>query len=658
MKSASSEPFAVQAPPTAEPKVRLLDKIQSPADLKALPESDLAQLAQEVREELIYVMSESNPHGVGGHLGPNLGVVELTIALHRVFNTPKDKFVFDVSHQAYVHKLFTPKGRPGPINSIRQYQGLNGFMLRTESEHDCYGAGHAGTALSAALGMAVGRDLRGGDENVVCVAGDAAFTCGVSYEALNNVSEATKKFIVVLNDNEWSIAKNVGAMAGYFNRIATSPTYKHLHEKAGRFIQMIGGKDVLKLASRVEAGMKNLLVPSVLFEDLGLRYYGPIDGHDTALLIRTFEFLKAQDEPVIVHILTKKGKGYTPALEQPDKFHGLGKYKLETGETAKAALPTYSELLGDWTANFADNNSKIVAITGAMPSGTGLGRFQKRHPDKYFDVGIAEEHAALFACGLAVQGLSPFLAIYSTFMQRAYDMIIHDMALQNLNVRLCMDRAGLSGDDGPTHHGLFDIGYLRHVPNVVFMQPRDEEEFVDMLWTMANHHAGPIAIRYPRGAGTGAQPKAQPKLLEIGKAEVIRHGQGGAPRVALFGLGGMCTMAEEAADLLEAQGISAAVVNPRWIKPMDTAMLEFFARSVEVVCTLEDHVLTNGYGCAVMEHLNEARIPVPVVRLAWPDQFIEHGNIPVLREKHGLTAKALVARVLPLLKKKGQTAAA
>ena len=654
MKSASSEPFAVQAPPTPEPQVRLLDKIQSPADLKALPESDLAQLAQEVRDELIYVMSEANPHGVGGHLGPNLGVVELTIALHRVFDTPKDKFVFDVSHQAYVHKMFTPKGRPGPINSIRQYQGLNGFMLRTESEHDCYGAGHAGTALSAALGMAAGRDQRGGDEHVVCVAGDAAFTCGVSYEALNNVTEATKRLIVVLNDNEWSIAKNVGAMASYFNRIATHPTYKHLHEKAGRFIQMIGGKDVLKLAGRVESGVKHLLLPNVLFEDLGLRYYGPIDGHDTNLLIRTFEFLKTQDEPVILHILTKKGKGYPPALKQPDKFHGLGRYKLDTGETAAAALPTYSEYLGDTLANFADSNQKVVAITGAMPSGTGLGRFQKRHPKKYYDVGIAEEHAALFACGLAVQGLAPFLAIYSTFMQRAYDMIIHDMALQNLNVRLCMDRAGLSGDDGPTHHGLFDIGYLRHVPNLVFMQPKDEEEFVDMLWTMANYNSGPIAIRYPRGAGVGAKPKAQPKLLEIGKAEVVRHGKEGAPRVAIFGLGNMCAMAEEAADLLEKEGISAAVVNPRWIKPMDTGTLEFFARSVEVICTLEDHVLPNGFGCAVMEALGEARITTPVVRLGWPDQFIEHGTIPILRKKHGLTAEALVARVRPLLKTAGR----
>ncbi len=422
--------------------------------------------------------------------------------------------------------------------------------------------------------------------------------------------------------------------------------------RPARFIQTIGGKDALKLAGKVEAGLKNVLLPSVLFEDLGLRYYGPIDGHDTALLIRTFEFLKTQDEPVILHILTKKGKGYSPALKQPDKFHGLGKYKLETGETTAAPLPTYSEILGDQLANFADSNAKIVTITGAMPTGTGLIRFQKRHPNKFYDVGIAEEHAALFACGLAVQGLKPFLTIYSTFMQRAYDMIIHDIALQNLNVCLCMDRAGLSGDDGPTHHGLFDIGYLRHVPNITFMQPKDEEEFADMLWTMANYNEGPIAIRYPRGAGTGAKPKAQPKLLEIGKAEVVRHGgQGAAPRVALFGLGGMCTMAEEAADLLEKQGISAAVINPRWIKPLDVGTLTFFARSAEVICTLEDHVLPNGFGCAVMEALNEARIPVPVVRLGWPDQFIEHGNVPILRQKHGLTAQALVDRVLPLLAK-------
>ena len=476
---------------------RLLDRIESPADLKRLEENQLPQLAQEIRDELISVLSRT-----GGHLGPNLGVVELTLALHRVFETPEDKLLFDVSHQGYVHKLLT--GRLDRFGTIRQYQGLNGFLLRSESEHDCYGAGHAGTALSAGLGMAVARDRRGSKENVVVVAGDAAFTCGTSYEALNNVSHNTKRFIVILNDNEWSIAKNVGAIANYLNRIVTNDAYSHLHEKAAKFVEMIGGKFAQQLAHKVEEGVKHLLLPSVIFEDLGLHYYGPIDGHDIPLLIRTFEFLKRQQEPVLLHIITQKGKGYAPALAKPDKFHGLGKFALETGETAKATTPTYSELLGQTLSKFADNNKKIMAITAAMPSGTGLFHFAANHPDQYFDVGIAEEHASLFACGLATQGFKPFLTIYSTFMQRAYDMLIHDIALQNLNVALCMDRAGLSGDDGPTHHGLFDIGYLRPVPGIVHMQPKDEEEFVDMLWTMANYNQGPIAIRYPRGAGTGS----------------------------------------------------------------------------------------------------------------------------------------------------------
>jgi 1-deoxy-D-xylulose-5-phosphate synthase len=620
----------------------LLDGIHGPNDIKAIREQDLPQLAQEVRDKLIQVLSQT-----GGHLGPNLGVVELTIALHRVFTTPKDRFVFDVSHQGYVHKMFT--GRLDRIHTMRQYEGLNGFLLRTESEHDCYGAGHAGTALSAGLGMAVGRDLRGADdEHVVVVAGDAAFTCGISYEALNNAKSQTKRFIVVLNDNEWSIAKNVGAIASYFNAITTHPMYAGLHEKARRFIQAVAGKSAVHLAQKFEEGVKGLLVPSVIFEELGLHYYGPIDGHDIPLLIKTFEFLKTQEEPVILHILTKKGKGYEPALAKPDKFHGLGKYKLETGETAPTPTPTYSEIIGKTLAKFADSNKKIVAITAAMPSGTGLGFFQAAHPDRYYDVGIAEEHAALFACGLATQGLKPFLAIYSTFFQRAYDMAIHDMAIQKLNVLLCMDRAGLSGDDGPTHHGLFDIGYLRHIPNWVHMQPKDEDEFVDMLWTMANYNAGPIAIRYPRGAGTGAKPKPEPKLLEIGKAEVVQHGR----EVAIFGLGNMFEVAEEAARKLQEKGISVALINPRWIKPLDTGTLEFFARGVEVVCTIEDHVLHNGFGCAVMEHLYSQGIHTPIVRIGWPDEFIEHGSVPILRKKHGITADALVEKILPLLRKK------
>ena len=614
---------------------RLLDRISSPADLKKLPERVLPQLAEEIRSELIGTLAET-----GGHLGPNLGVVELTIALHRVFTTPSDKILFDVSHQGYVHKILT--GRGNRLATMRQHGGLNGFLLRAESEHDSYGAGHAGTALSAALGMAAARDMNDGGEHVVAVAGDAAFPCGVSFEALNNVAETTKRFIVVLNDNEWSIAKNTGAIAEHLNRIATSPAYAHLHDQAAKFIEWIGGKSARHLAHKIEAGVKQILLPGVIFEDLGLRYYGPIDGHDIPLLIRTFEFLKNQEEPVILHILTKKGKGYAPALAKPDKFHGLGKYQAETGDTAPSGSTTYSELFGRTLADFADHNRKIVAITAAMPNGTGLTRFATRHPDRFYDVGIAEEHAALFSAGMATQGMKPFLAIYSTFMQRAFDMIVHDIALQNLNVALCMDRSGLSGDDGPTHHGLFDIAYLRSIPNVIAMQPRDEDEFVDMLWTMVHHHEGPIAIRYPRGAGTGAIPKKKPRLLEIGKAEVLRHGAD----VALFGLGNFCEVALEAAALLEKQGIRAAVINPRWIKPLDVATLEFFARGAKVLCTLEDHALAGGYGAAVAEHLSDAGIATPLVRIGWPDQFIEHGSVSILREKYGMTAQATADRIL------------
>ncbi len=642
----SGSTHATPAPPLAPApesnSPRLLDSIDSPADVKALPEDRLEQLASEIREELIRVLLKN-----GGHLGPNLGVVELTIALHRVFDTPADRFVFDVSHQGYVHKMFT--GRRERFPTIRQYRGLNGFLLRTESEHDSYGAGHAGTALSAALGMAVARDLKGTNEHVVAVAGDAAFTCGVSYEALNNVSEATKRFIVILNDNKWSIARNVGAISKYLNRIVASPTYAHLHQKAANFVKWILGEQVAQFAHKIEEGVKHLLWPSVIFEEFGFRYYGPIDGHDMRLLIRTLEFLKTQEEPVLLHILTEKGRGYAPALEKPDKFHGIGKPVPKAPDDAPEK-PTYSQIVGRTLSDFADGNPRMVAITAAMPSGTGLSEFAKRHPGRYFDVGIAEEHAALFACGLATQGLEPFLVIYSTFMQRAYDMIIHDMALQKLNVRLCMDRAGLSGDDGGTHHGLFDIGYLRHVPNIVHMQPKDEAEFTDMLWTMMHYHSGPIAIRYPRGSGTGAVPAASPQILEIGKAEVVRHGR----EVVVLGLGNMCEMALSVSHALAAQGIEAAVINPRWIKPMDTATLEFFARGADVVCTIEDHVLHNGFGCAVMEHLAECRIGIPVVRVGWPDRFIEHGTVPILREKHGVTAEAAVGKILAALNGRAQ----
>ena len=606
----------------------------------------LPALAEKIRQTLIETLSET-----GGHLGPNLGVVELTLAMHRVFDTPKDKFVFDVAHQGYVHKMLT--GRWDRIHTIRQYEGLNGFLLRTESEHDCYGAGHAGTSLSAALGMAAARDLKGTDEHVVCVAGDAAFTCGPVFEALNNVATHTKKLIVVLNDNEWSIDRNVGAIAKIFTSIATHSGYADLHQKAAHFVEFVLGKEARRFAGKVEESAKGLLLPqggtaptrSVFFEEFGFRYYGPIDGHDVGLLTQTFEFLKTQNEPVILHILTEKGRGYKPALDDPGKFHGLGKYNIETGEVAGTSSPTYSQIFARTVTDFAKEDKKVVAITAAMPGGTGLSVFKKEIPERYFDVGIAEEHAALFACGMATQGMKPFLTIYSTFMQRAYDMIIHDMAIQDLPVRLCMDRGGLSGDDGPTHHGLFDIAYLRPVPGLVHMQPKDEDEFVDMLWTMANYEKGPIAIRYPRGNGPGVTPKEKPVILEIGKAEVLAEGSD----VALVGLGAMFEIAQKAKVELEKQGLSVALINPRWIKPLDAGTLEDQARKVKVVCTLEDHVLMNGFGCGVMELLASAGIATPVVRIGWPDEFIEHGNVPVLRSNHGLTVENTVAVVLKAL---------
>jgi len=621
---------------------RILDKIDSPADVKRLSIAQMERLAAEIREELITVLSRT-----GGHLGPNLGVVELTIALHYVFNTPEDRFLFDVSHQAYVHKLLT--GRRKQFHTIRTAGGLNGFMLRTESPHDCYGAGHAGTALSAALGMAVARDKTGGKEHVVALAGDAAFTCGITYEALNNIAQQTKRMIVVLNDNEWSIDKNVGAIANYLNWIVTNPRFDYLHERAGRFVAMVGGKRALHMARKAEEAAKSMLWPSVIFEELGLKYYGPIDGHDISTLIKTFEFLKTQDRPVLLHVLTQKGKGFEPALQKQKKFHGLGPYDPETGETKAVGQRTYSEVFADTLVKLADMNPKVVAITAAMPNGTALDRFRAHHPDKYFDVGIAEEHAVLFGAGLAARGLKPFCAIYSTFLQRAFDPVVHDVCLQRLPVVFCMDRGGLSGDDGPTHHGLFDISYLRGIPNLVHMDPKDEDELADMLYT-AMQYDGPIAVRYPRGVGPGAPVKDVPRAIPIGKAELLQHGE--QDQVAIFALGNMVPMAKEIAGKLEGEGVSAAVINARFAKPVDAEMIEFYARQVVVILTLEDHVLAGGFGSVVLETVSGAGLNTPVVRVGWPDQFIEHGKPDDLRTKYGVSVVAAMAKLRPYLKER------
>jgi 1-deoxy-D-xylulose-5-phosphate synthase len=615
----------------------ILETIASPADVKKLTMPQLETLAEEIRERLILSVSKT-----GGHIGPNLGVVELTIAMHYVFDTPTDNFTFDVSHQAYVHKLLT--GREKQIETIRQPGGLNGFMLRTESPHDSFGAGHAGTALSAALGMAVARDLAGGKEHVVALLGDAALTNGISYEALNNVAAGTKRLIVVLNDNAWSIDRNVGAIASYLHKVVTHPSYVHWHDKAAELIERFGGKAVRHVAHKAEEAAKGLLGPSMLFEEFGLSYYGPLDGHDLPLLIETFKFLKQQNKPVLLHVITQKGKGFQPALEKQKKFHGLGPYDPATGETKAVGQKTYSEIFAETLVKLADKEKKLVAITAAMPNGTALDLYRPKHADRYFDVGIAEEHAVIFAAGMATKGYRPFCAIYSTFLQRAFDPVVHDVCLQNLPVVFCMDRGGLSGDDGPTHHGLFDISYLRGIPNIIHMDPKDEDELADMMYT-ALLHPGPSAIRYPRGIGPGVNVKDFPVALEVGKAEVIKDGSD----VAIFGLGALLPQATELAVLLEKDGLSAAVINPRFVKPLDKALIERYARQVGLIVTFEDHVLMGGFGSAVLECLSELGLDVPVVRIGWPDEFIDHGKVEALREKHGLTAAAALVKAQPYL---------
>jgi len=610
----------------------LLETIKSPADVKRLSIEQLTILASEIRERLILSVAKT-----GGHIGPNLGVVELTIAMHYVFDTPTDSFIFDVSHQAYVHKLLT--GREKEFHTIRQPDGLNGFMLRTESEHDSYGAGHAGTALSAALGMAVGRDMSGGKEHIVALAGDAAFTNGISFEALNNIASQTKRLIIVLNDNAWSIDKNVGAIAEYFHKIATNPTYNSLHDKAAELIEKFGGKAARHVARKAEEAAKGLVGRGVIFEEFGLSYFGPIDGHNLPLLIETFRFLKQQNKPVVLHAITQKGRGFQPAIDEQKKFHGLGAYHPETGATKAAAQRTYSEVFAESLTKLADTNDKVVAITAAMPNGTALDLFRPHHPKRYFDVGIAEEHAVLFAAGMATKGYKPFCAIYSTFLQRAFDQIVHDVCLQNLPVVFCMDRGGLSGDDGPTHHGLFDISYLRGIPNIVHMVPRDEDQLSDMMYT-AMLHEGPSAIRYPRGTGPGVAIKAKPKAIPIGQAEVLRDGYD----VAVFALGAMMGEGQRLVDMLEAQGLSAALIDPRFAKPVDRDCINLYGTRCRLLITLEDHVLAGGFGSALLECVNELELTVPVVRVGWPDQFIEHGRVEALRAKYGLTAEGALEK--------------
>jgi len=640
-----------------------LDMVDGPAHVKKLTLPQLQELAAEIRQELIGGLANS-----GGHLGPNLGVVELTIALHRVFNTPVDKFVWDVSHQVYVHKILT--GRKNRFRTIRQTGGLNGFALRTESPHDSFGAGHAGTSLSAALGMCAARDRKGTDENVVCVFGDAALTNGISFEAMNNISHTTKRFIGILNDNEWSIAKNVGAISAYLNKLITHPRYNQLAKDFETFLKRFPkGEIALKLARKAEEGFKGAVTDvslrqnemsieaegrgghgsPILFEEMGVRYLGPIDGHDLPLLVSTLEFAKTCSQPIVIHVLTKKGKGFDAAIKFPEKFHGTGPYDVKTGDSMPpkpGAPPNYQDIFGQTIVKLCRKDNTLVGITAAMPSGTGMKALERAMPDRYYDVGIAEEHGVIFAAGMATMGMHPIVAIYSSFLQRAYDCIHHDVCLQDLPVMFCMDRSGLSANDGPTHHGLFDIAYLRCLPNVVAMSPKDEDELQDMMFT-GTHVPHPTFIRYPRGAGEGVPVKEQPQLIEVGKAEVIQNfSANGKKKVALFGLGPLNTLARKAATQLAAEGFDCAVINPRFTKPLDAGAHEFFGTAADVVVTLEDHALMGGYGSAVLELYSEKAVATPVIRIGWPDQFIEHATTQdELRRKYGISVENILARV-------------
>lgn len=618
----------------------LLERIQSPDDVKQLSEAELPVLAAEIREHIISVTSQN-----GGHVGPNLGVVELTIGLHRVFNTPKDRFVFDVSHQGYVHKLLTGRNGAG-FDKIRQCDGLSGFLNRSESEHDAFGAGHAGTALSAALGMATARDKRGSDEHVVALCGDAAFTCGITMEALNNVATSTKRLIIILNDNKWSIAKNVGALPRYFNELITNPLYNRLNDDFESLLQKVpGGETIIQFGSKWKKETKDFFVPSSLFEKFNVRYIGPIDGHDQKQVEHYLEFAKQSEQPVLLHILTTKGKGYDVAIQNPERFHGASPFDVKTGKGAPSAAgtaPKYQDVMGRTLVKLAKNDKSIVGITAAMPAGTGLNILEQELPDQFIDVGIAEEHAVLSAAGMATSGFHPVCAIYSTFLQRAFDQLIHDVALQNLPVMFCMDRAGLSPNDGATHHGLFDLAYLRNIPGVVVMAPSNEDELADMMATGIAYQ-GPSFVRYPRGQAIGTPIKEMPEALEIGKAERLQE-QG---EIEIWAIGSMIADAEQLAQQLHANGIQAGVVNARFVKPLDTELLLSSAQDCQLIVTMEDNVISGGFGSAVMEALQDGHCLHAVERIGWPDVFVEHGNsVAALRKRVGIDPESILQKVL------------
>lgn len=613
-----------------------LDRVNKPEDLANLSVAELDQLAGEIRALIISTLSKT-----GGHLAANLGVIELTIALLRIFKPPTDKIVWDVSHQGYTYKILT--GRKDRFGSLRQFGGLSGFLKREESEYDAFGAGHSGTAMSAALGMAVARDRRGSAEHVVAVLGDGSAGCGISFEGMNHVAATTKRLIVILNDNEMSIAKNVGAMARYMGGLLANPRYNRWKRSVESLASKLRMGLFRTVYYRMEEAIKSVFLRSVIFEEFGLRYIGPIDGHSLHALLDALEIARNSDRPILLHVSTEKGKGYSFAEEQPEKWHGAQQFDIISGEPlTPPGTPTYSSVFGSTLVRMAEQDKRIVAITAGMASGTGLSAFAGRYPDRFFDVGISEEHAVIFAAGMAAEGLRPVFAVYSTFLQRAVDCVIHDVCLQNLPVVLCLDRAGIVGDDGPTHHGVFDIALLRSIPGLVMMQPKDEAELADMLFT-AFRLGRPVVIRYPRGRGPGAPVPVEQRELPLGRADVVRPGT----TVQIWALGDMIPLATETADLLAKEnGVNAGVINARFIRPLDEALLLQQAADTKLFVTLENGVIRGGFGAGVGEALHRQGFGGRVLNCGWPDEFVPHGSQETLMGQYGLTSRAIATAIV------------
>lgn len=621
--------------------MRFLSEINSPADLRQLRVDDLQEVADEVRSFIIDTCSR-----VGGHTGASLGAVELAVAMHFVFDTPNDRLVWDVGHQAYAHKILT--GRRDQLHTIKQDGGLSGFLRRDESEYDTFGAGHASTSLSAALGMAVARDKKNEDFHVCALIGDSSLAGGMAMEAINQAGHLKSRLIVILNDNEMSIAPAVGALSGYLNRIKGAQSYQYLKEEIGDALESVPhfGERLRRAAKSVKDAIAAAVLPGALVNELGFKYIGPIDGHNVPMMVRALEEAKKIDDgPVIVHALTTKGKGFPNPEKNYYAYHATGPFDPKTGlpyKSSKVAPPTYTQVFGETMCELMAADERIITLTAAMPDGTGVDKVLEKFPDRSFDVGIAEQHAVTFCAGMACEGMKPVAAIYSTFLQRAFDQVIHDVCLQDLNVTLAMDRAGIVGADGPTHHGLLDIAYLRGYPNIVLMAPKDEAEMRDMMLT-AIEHKGPAALRYPRGNGHGVDISAPPKPLEIGKGEVIRHGGD----VAIIGYGSMVYPAVEAAEQLVKEGIDATVVNARFVKPLDAELILRIARESSLIVTVEEAYLAGGFGSAVMELLEENGLQdkVKVVRMGVADEIITHGDPKRLLAQYGLNADGISAKI-------------